>query len=262
MRTRNRLLSTGFAVVLGVVSAPSLFADTVVQAPSSTLPRTSSSSLSFPALFGIPTAVAPRRATIFSGLTYANPRGGVSGSGGDGDFSAGYSLGNPLDGIGLTLGLVVTGLDPFGDAGSFSLTASRLLRAEGNSATFAGASVSNLFAWGVNSDRSEMYSAYVSHLIGLDIGTIEIPIQVTIGYGTDNTASSDGSGRLSDGVFAGVGVGLSEVLSVGLSGTRTQLNIGATLNLPGLKLSPTFGVFDVTDNTGRRQFSLSVGYSF
>lgn len=261
MRARNGLLIAALGVVLGAASANQVFADTVVQAPSSALPRTVSS-LAFPALFGIPTAVAPKSGKLFAGLTYANPRGGVPGGGGDGDFSAGYSLGNPLDGVSITLGLAVTGLVPFGDAGSLSVTASRLLRAGGKSATFAGASASNLLAWGINSDRSEMYSVYASHLVGLDISSIEIPIQLTVGYGTDNTRSVDGSGRLSDGVFAGVGVGLSESLSVGLSATRTQLNIGATFSIPGLNVSPTFGVFDVTDNTGRRQFTLSAAYSF
>jgi hypothetical protein len=107
-----------------------------------------------------------------------------------------------------------------------------------------------------------MYSAYVSHLAGVTVGDTEIPFQFTLGYGTDNTRSSDGAGRLSDGMYAGVGVGVTESLSASVSATRTQINVGATLSIPGTSFSTTAGVLDVTDNTDRRQFSLSVGYSF
>ena len=233
----------------------------VVQAPASSL-ASPSVVLAFPGTFGVPTAVAPRSGTVFIGATYANPRGGVSGAGGDGDIVAGYSVGNPIDAVSLTFGVALTGVAPLGDAGSFSLSASRLLQVGGKSATFAGVSVSNLGAWGVNANRPEMFSAYVSHLLGVDVGRFEVPVQVTVGYGSDSTRKGDGSGVLEDGAFAGVGIGISEAASVSLSVNRTQLNVGATWSTPGIPGSATFGVLDVTDNTERRQFSLSVGFAF
>lgn len=261
MSTKMRSVSAGVLAATFVLSAGLASAGEPVQVPQASLPSPVAS-LAFPGTFGVPSAVAPRDGTGFLGATYANPRGGVSGAGGDGDVVAGIALGNPLDAVSLTFGLAVTGVEPFGDSGSFSITASRLLRAEGASATFIGASISNLFPWGDSSARGETFSAYLSHLVGVDMGGTEVPFQFTIGYGSDNTRSSDGTGRLSDGAFAGVGFGVTETLSASVSATRTQLNVGATLSIPGTSLSTTLGVLDATDNTARRQVSLSVGYSF
>jgi len=202
-KTASAFATVTFAVGLG---ASAVFAQSTgpVQAPSATLPSPSAQ-LAFPGTFGVPSAVAPRSGSAFVGATYATPRGGVSGAGGDGDLVAGYSIGNPLDAVSLTIGLALTGTNPLGDAGAFSLTASRLLQAGGNTATFFGVSASNLLPWGVNARRSEQYSGYVSHLVGVKAGSVEIPLQFVLGYGTDNTRDSAGAGLLSDGVFAGFG---------------------------------------------------------
>lgn len=233
----------------------------LVQAPVS-LQQSPSVQLAFPGVFGAPSAVAARANSGFIGATYANPRGGVAGSGGDGDLVAGYSVGNPLDAVSLTLGLALTGIDPLGDAGSFSLSASRLLRAGGNSATFVGFSASNLLPWGVNKGRPEMYSLYLSHLMGLDMTGYEVPVQFTVGYGTDSTRDGAGSGTLSDGAFVGVGAGLTENLSGSISATKTQLNAGMTYSIADTGISLSIGAMDVTNNTERRQISLSVGIGF
>jgi hypothetical protein len=246
------LLAAGLGV--GASAEPS-------QHPQASL-RSPASILAFPSTFGVPTAVAPRAGTAFVGATYANPRGGVRGAGGDGDIVAGYSIGNPIEAVSLTFAVALTGIEPLGDAGSFSISASRLLRAAGNSATYAGLSVSNIAPWGVNKARPAMYSAYMSHLVGLSVGDTEIPLQLTVGVGTDNTRKRDGSGVLQDGAFVGLGVGVTEAISASLSATRTQLNIGASISLKGSPISATIGVLDVTNNTDRRQVSVSVGISF
>jgi hypothetical protein len=220
------------------------------------------SRLSFPATFGVPSAVAPRAGTAFIGATFVTPRAGIDGLGGDGDLVAGYAVGDPVDGLGLTFGIAVTGLDPPGDAGALSVTASRLLRAGGTSATFAGLSASNLAAWGEAADRPEMYALYVSHLVGLSTARTELPVQISMGYGTDTTRRSDGSGRLDDGLFAGVGLGLTPLVSGSLSATATQVNLGATLSLPGTGASVSLGLLDAADTTDHRQVSLSVGLGF
>lgn len=256
---RRFLLSALGAIAL----ATSAGADATppAQAPGSVMPSPVTV-LAFPSTFGVPTAVAPRPRTAFVGATYANPRGGVSGAGGDGDIVAGYSVGNPLDVVSLTFGVAITGVDPLGDAGSLSISASRVLRAGEKSATYLGGSVTNLAAWGPNSDRSETFSTYVSHLVGMRFGQVEVPVQITVGYGTDVERDRNGSNRLSGGFFAGVGVGLTERISASLSATETQVNLGATFTLPGSGVSTTVGVLDVTDNTDRRQFSLSVSVGF
>ena len=234
---------------------------TAVQAPSSTL-SSPISQLAFPGAFGVPSAVAPKSGSGFIGLTYASPRGGVAGSGGDGDLVVGYSVGNPIDAVSLTFGLAVTGLEPFGDAGSLSVSASRLLNVGDRSATFIGASVSNLAAWGPNGKRPEQYSVYVSHLIGVMAAEREIPLQLVVGYGTDNTLASNGSGAVSDGLFLGAGFGLTQNLSGSVSATKTQLNAGVSYGFSGTALSGTVGVNDVTSNTNRQQVTATLAYAF
>lgn len=219
-------------------------------------------SLAFPGLFGVPSAVAPRNRTGFVGATYADPRGGVSGSGSDGDVVGGYSVGNPLDAVSVTFGVAFTGIDPLGESGSFSIAVARLIGAGGRSATFIGASSSNLLAWGDSAARSELFSSYVSHLVGVKVGNLEVPVQISIGYGTDIKRSSDGNGQLSDGIFGGFGVGLTKNFSASISATGSQINVGGTLSLSGTNFSTTVGIFDVTNNTERRQFSISAAYSF
>lgn len=249
------------SVVLSLCGAAYVNADSMGQVPQPVL-KSPVASLAFPSIFGVPTAVAAKNGTSFVGISLVDQRGGVSGAGPDGDFVAGYSMGNPLDSVSLTFGLAVTGLSPFGDAGSLSVTANRLIHAGGKSALFLGASASNLMAWGASADRNEMLSAFASNLTTFGVGAVEVPVQITAGYGTDNTRSTDGSGTMTDGVFVGVGVGVTNLVSLGLSATETQLNIGAAVNFPGTGLSATLGLLDVTDNTNLRQFSLSTAYSF
>lgn len=254
-----------FAMValIGCIGCSHAFAQgsNPVQAPPIILPSPIAQ-LAFPSTFGVPSAVAPKPGSGFVGLTYATPRGGISGNGGDGDFVAGYSIGNPLDAISLTFGVAITGLEPFGDAGSLSVTASRLLRAGGNSATFIGASASNLAAWGPNRNRPEQYSVYVSHLVGIQAANKEMTLQLVLGYGTDNTLDSNGSGAISDGVFAGAGFGLTQNLSASISATQTQLNAGISYSIPNTALSTSFGVIDVTDNTNRQQLTAAIAFGF
>jgi hypothetical protein len=233
-------------------------AQEVVQAPDS-LRSSPTAQLAFPGAFGVPSAVAPVSGSGFVGANYVSPRGGVKGADDDGSVSAGYSFGNPISGVSVTLAASVTGIDPFGDAGSFSLSASRLLRAGGSSATFIGASSSNLASWGGGSDEVQ-YSIYSSHLVGLQARGVEVPLQLVVGYGTKNTRNA--AGVLEDGMFAGIGIGLTQNISGSMSFTETQVNTGFNVSIPNTSASVSFGVYDVTDNTDRQQFSLSVGYGF
>ena len=217
----------------------------------------------FPAIFGASSAIPAPGGTAYGALTYTNPRRGVSGQGGDGDLALGYVFGNPVTGLSVTTGVNITSLEDFGEDGSFDLSVARMLRASGNSATFIGASAGNIFAWGSAKLDDENYSAYVSHLVGFQTAGGEVPVQFTLGYGDNTTREDNGSGLMKEGVFAGVGVGLTETLSASISATTTQANIGFTMvvpQVPGLGVS--LGMYDVTDNTDRRQGALSVGFSF
>lgn len=220
--------------------------------------------LAFPSVFGIASAVASPGGSGFVALSYVNPRGGVENAGGDGDMAFGYSIGNPVEYVGATISVNVLGLEPFADSGNVSVSVSRLLRAGGSSATFIGLGVGDLLDWGDANGGSPVYTLTGSHIWSLrGTGGVEVPMQVSLGYGSSTTLSDDGRGGISQGGYVGFGVGVTPSLAVSVSATETQLNIGASLSVldvPGLGFS--FGVFDVADNTNRQQLSLGVSFGF
>ena len=217
----------------------------------------------FPSIFGAASAFPSPGGTGFVGLNYVNPRGGIAGEGPDGDFGAGYTIGNPIENISLTFGLSITSLKDFGADGSLSISAARALVIADRSLTFVGASASNLVAWGDAQLNPEAYSIYISHLTAVPLANGELPVQVSAGYGDRITLSEDGLGRIDEGAFVGIGLGVTENLAVSLSATETQLNAGLGFGVPEFpNVSIGMGVFDVTDNVDRRQFSLSVSLGF
>ena len=252
--------------VLGAASAASaqgLGAGDLTVAPP-VVGATSPTQLAFPGIFGVASAIAAPSGSGFAALSYVNPRGGVANSDGDGDFAVGYTIGSPVEAVSLTGSINVLGLQPFGDSGTLAISASRMLRAGGNSATFAAIAAGNLMGWGDARNNRETYTFAVSHLVGIATESgVEIPLHVSVGYGNQATLSDDGRGVSGPGAFLGMGVGVTETLSASLSATETQLNVGFSLvvpALPGLGLS--LGVFDVTDNTSRQQWSLGASFSF
>lgn len=215
--------------------------------------------LAFPSIFGAASAFSAPGGTGFVSLTYVDPRGGISGAGSDGDLAAGYTIGNPLTGVSFTFGISIASLDQFGDDGSFFISASRAIGFGENSATFVGISADNLLGWGAVKNSKEGVNIYLSHLTSFG----EVPVQFTVGYGNQSVIKDDGTGALDEGLFAGVGVGVTKTLSLSASATETQLNLGMVTTIPQIPgLSLTGGVYDVTDNVDRQQFSLSLGYSF
>lgn len=237
--------------------------DPVVVVPAPMMPTVSATSnKAFPAIFGAASAIPAPGGTGYAALTFASPRGGVPGADADGDLSLGYTIGNPLDAVSLTFGVNLNSLtDSFGDSGNFNLSLSRAVNIGETSATFVGVSAGKVGAWGDDAGDEEALSAYVSHLAAFGAG--DTPVQFTVGYGNQTTLSDDGLGTIDEGFFYGVGVGVSETISVSLSGTETQLNVGGTVLVPAVSgLSVSAGVYDVTDNASRQQVSLSVGFSF
>jgi hypothetical protein len=220
--------------------------------------------LAFPGIYGSASAIPSPGGTAFVGVTYVNPRDGISGRGGDGDLSFGYTFGSPVRNVSVTLAANILGLDPFGESGEFYIGLSRMLQASGNSATFIGASSNGWGAWGDAEGKDVSNAIYVSHLAAFPLANgTELPVQFTLGYGNNTTLSDTGNGVVEAGVFYGVGVGVTQNLSLSLSGTETQVNMGLGLSVPTVPgLGITAGVLDVTDNTNRQQFSLTAAFAF
>lgn len=260
----SAILVSGFVLgAAGTASATGLGAGDLTVAPP-VVGATSPTQLAFPGVFGVASAIAAPSGSGFAALSYVDPRGGVAGSDADGDFSIGYTIGNPVEAVSVTGSINVLGLEPFGDSGTLAVSISRLLRAGGNSATFAAIAAGNLMGWGDAKNNRETYTFAVSHLVGISTASgVEVPVQVAVGYGNQSTLSDDGRGVSGPGAFIGVGVGVTEALSASLSATETQLNVGFSLSIPALPgLGVSFGMFDVTDNTSRQQLSLGASFSF
>lgn len=211
--------------------------------------------LRFASVPAIPSAMNSAHGTVFMSLTYANPRGGVAGAGGDGDAAIGFAVGNADDGVSFQVTANITGLEPFADDGYLSVQASSAIDMFANP-TYVGLTVANLAGWGGSAANDETASIQMTQNIAGDI-----PIQWTVGLGTgvrDDKASGDQFGG-----FAGVGFGVADGLSIGASTNFDKFNVGATYmvnQVPGLSLSLTST--DVAGRRGEPVTSVSVGYSF
>lgn len=220
----------------------------------------------FPSIVGIPSAFPAPQNSGFVGLTVATPRGGgprkPSRDNADGDLGVGYTIGNPIDNISATGTLVISDLEPFGKAGSFYFDFARALHVGERSLTFGGITAGNIGAWGSAKTRAETYSAYVSHLTSFQTSGGEIPVQVTVGYGDQTTFSDDGR-TVGEGLFYGLGLGVTETVAVSLSGTKNQVNVGTSFGVKALpNWGASIGIFDVGQSVDRRQYAISVSRSF
>lgn len=212
----------------------------------------------FAAMFGASSAVPSLDGILSFGATYANPRGGIKGRDGDGDVSLSYSFGNATTPIAGTLSASVTGIEPFGDGGSFSLSLSRMVGVSPTALTFVGGSLSGLGHWGDGSDDLTA-SVYLSQIGDLG-GTV--PYVWSLGFAENSTRDPD-TAELNDGLTWGVGLGLVRNASFSLSGTTTQMNAGVVVGLPFAPgVSVSAGVYDITDNVDRNQKAITIGYGF
>lgn len=213
-------------------------------------------------MFGADTAFVLPHGNMYFGGTLSDPRGGISGSDTDADASFGIGFGNPIDSIGLQADVNITGVDPFLDSGSLTLKAARALALRPNHVVFGSLAVSNIAPWGDAKLGDERWNVTVSGMTQIDGPKLVHPVMWTVGYGSDAVLSTPGSSLTEEGLFAGVGFGVTEHFGVAVSGTENQLNAGVGFKVPGAEgLSISYGVNDITDNMERKQQMLTVSYS-
>ncbi len=204
----------------------------------------------------IPSATNSGHGTVFTSLTYSNPRGGVDGGGGDGSAAVGFAIGDAATGVSLQFTANITGLDsPFAGDGYFTVQLSRQLDRFSNP-THIGFTVANVAGWGDSADNAETVSLQISQNIPGNI-----PIAWSAGIGSGVRSDKPVGDR--EGAFAGVGFGIADGLSVGASTNFDKINFGATYNIeqvPGLSIS--FSATDLTKRRGEVINSLTLGYSF
>lgn len=205
---------------------------------------------------GVYHAVVAPSGTGYASLTVMNPRDGVAGSGWDASTSLGFGFGNANDSIGVSLQANITGTQPFGTDGDFSV---KFSRAVGDS-TYIGLGINRLAPWGANTNTPVNAEVMVTHFSVFGLGANAVPLMITAGV------SSAGSADQNDpGAFFGVGFGLTESLGMGVSVKNSAFNAGFGYNVRSVDgLSLTADVSNITEINANsaRIFSLGVHYQF
>ncbi len=204
---------------------------------------------------GVSHATVAPRGTGYASATLMNPRDGVPTSGWDASTSFGLGFGNAAEGIGASIQVNVTGTQPFGTDGDFSLRFSR----EIDASTHIGLGINRLAGWGRNGTIEPHAELMLTHFTSFGSGMGNMPLMIT--FGANSASQGD---RIDPGVFGGVGFGLSENVGFGVSFKNGYFNAGFGVTMPGVEgLSMTADVSNINEaKTSSRIFSFGVHYAF
>lgn len=221
------------------------------------LPATAQDSRKHLTLVGIPSGTVAPHGMVFGGLALTNRRTGVVPRDEDGSLALGFGLGSAEDGIGLQFTASIASLSRnFGDAGSFSVKASRRI-GTGAWNTYLGVSADYLAPWGAVKGQDASITAAITSFGSIAIGTEIHPIMLTLGGG-----SHIRNGDTDPGVFAGIGLGLTRNLAVSAAWTGEALDLGLGIRAPGVNgLSFTIAGNDVTDRMASRRVTVTATWA-
>lgn len=210
---------------------------------------------------GIPSGFSlPRGAGFIAGALSDVRREGAGTVGGDeADASAAFGLGfgDAAEAVGVEVLLSLESVDPsdFADSGSFHLKFSRQMASilPGQVAAVA-IGASNLGAWGDSSARDESY--YLAASTTFSVGNL--PGLLSAGYST-----AIGTDDEDDGGFIGVGLGVTDWLSVGTSWSGNEAIIGLTTTTKVFKaydiqVGLSYGDVTHTESDGRWTLSMAI----
>jgi len=208
-------------------------------------------------LVGIPSGTVAPHGMVFGSLSLTDRRAGTTARDKDGSLALGFGLGSAEDGIGVQVTASIASLSRnFGDAGSFSLKASRRI-GTGQWNTYLGVSADYLAPWGAVKGQKASLTAAITSFGSVRIGADIHPVMLTFGGG-----SHIRNGDKDPGVFAGVGLGLTQNLAVSAAWTGEALDLGLGVKAPGVDgLNFTFAVNDVTDRRSSRRVTLTATYA-
>lgn len=208
-------------------------------------------------LVGIPSGTVAPHGTVFGSLALTDRRAGAALRDNDGSLALGFGLGSAEDGIGVQVTASIASLSRnFGDAGSFSVKASRRI-GTGQWTTYLGVSADYLAPWGAVKGQKTSLTAAITSFTSVRIGQDSYPLMLTFGGG-----SHIRNGDKDPGIFAGVGLGLTPNLAVSAAWTGEALDLGLGVKAPGVEgLSFTFAVNDVTDRKSSRRVTLSATWA-
>lgn len=221
------------------------------------MPATAQDSRKHLTLVGIPSGTVAPHGMVFGGLALTNRRVGAVPRDEDGSLALGFGLGSAEDGVGVQITASIASLSRnFGDAGSFSLKASRRI-GTGAWNTYLGVSADYLAPWGAVKGRDPAITAAITSFGAIRIGGDIHPVMLTFGGGS-HIRNND----TDPGLFAGVGLGLTPHLAVSAAWTGEALDLGLGIKPPGVEgLNLTLAVNDVTDRRDSRRVTLTATYA-
>lgn len=210
-------------------------------------------------LLGIQSATVAPHGVGFAALSLTNKRAPGDNSN-DGSAVLGFGLGDAENSVGVQLNAHITSLtDDFGDSGYLSIKASRRLSA-GQSPVYGSLIFGQLANWGDANPRDANFSAAITRFtwVNNEGSGRAYPLMMTLGAGTDLRNNDT-----DPGVFAGIGVGLSENMSASLAWTGESVTVGTGFKIRGLDdIGFGLAIDDALNQVDNRRLILSIGYRF
>lgn len=208
-------------------------------------------------LLGIPPATVAPDGMVFAALAWTDKRNGLTDDA-DGSAAVGFGIGVGDDLFDLQFTAHITSLeDDLGDSGFFDIRASKRIDA-GSIPTYLGLRVGRIGAWGDAEleDDELSYSGSLTAFPVARIGGDVYPLMATIGAGSHAREFGTESG-----VFAGLGIGLTESFGTSVAYNGDNFDVGASFRIPGLD-SVGFNVIlnDAFDQDDRQRVILSVNW--
>ncbi|MBE3637280.1 hypothetical protein [Mangrovicoccus algicola] len=206
-------------------------------------------------LLGIPPATVAPDGLVFAAASWTDRRDGLHPQD-DASVAAGFGMGLGEGLVDLQFTANITSLeDDFGDSGYLSVKASHRL-AGAAVPTFVALGTDFLGAWGDAEDRDPGVTASLTMFPVLRLGAQAFPLMLTLGGG--DAVSDFGE---EEGLFAGIGIGLSESFGTSLAYNGDNFDFGGSLRLPGLRnWGLTAMMRDVFDEDDRQRVVVSVNW--
>lgn len=179
-------------------------------------------------LLGIPSATVAPHGLVFGSLSVSSDVPGPV-THGDGSLALGFGLGSAEENVGLQVTSYFTNFsDSIGGSGYLAFSASRRVSA-GSTPLYAGLSIGQVGGWGNSSALDPSATVTLtgfSALVGRD-GEVW-PLMFTLGGG-----SNIRNGETDPGLFAGVGIGLTEELGASVAWYGDHVNLGTSYRPQG-----------------------------
>ena len=205
---------------------------------------------------GIPSATVVPSRSYFLSLTGSNTRP-TGFNDADGDMSFGLGFGDQDTGIGGHIGVANLSLkDNFFDSGYFfARVGTRVLPQLG--LNYIAVGLDNLVPWGPEAGHSNRVRIMASRFSSLTFGPNDMqhPLMMTVGISTGDARDS----KL--GVFAGIGLGVTDGFSVSVSRAGNRTNAGIGYVPPNRSdINVTFTASDLTATEAPLRLSVSVSW--